>query len=79
MVPLQEQSDPTGVIPLQGCKVGVLPCAADSVVQNVFIITLPEGLAGVGIIKRTNYALAADVYEEMHAWIGESLNMLVKL
>ena len=71
VVPLQEQSEPTGVIPLQGCKVGVFPCGADAAVQNVFIITLPEGLAGVGIIKRTNYALAASFNEEMHSWIGD--------
>ena len=71
VVPLQEQSEPTGVIPLQGCKVGVFPCGADAAVQNVFVITLPEGLAGVGIIKRTNYALAASFYEEMHSWIGD--------
>lgn len=64
-----EQSEPTGVIPLQGCKVGIAPCGSDTSVQHVFIITLPEDLAGLGIIKRTNYVLAARDYEDMHSWI----------
>ncbi|MCO5578625.1 hypothetical protein L7F22_032469 [Adiantum nelumboides] len=64
-----EQSDPTGVIPLQGCKVGIAYVQPNSSVQNIFVITLPEELAGLGILKRTNYVLAAQDFEDMQSWI----------
>lgn len=55
---------------MQGCKVGIAPAGRDSNVQHIFIVTLPEELAGLGILKRTNYVLAARDYEDMQSWIG---------
>ncbi|KAI5056479.1 hypothetical protein GOP47_0028297 [Adiantum capillus-veneris] len=64
-----EQSEPTGVIPLQGCKVGTASAGPNTSVQHIFVVTLPEELAGLGILKRTNYVLAAQDFEDMQSWI----------
>lgn len=65
-----EQSEPTGVIPLQGCRVGIAPPSSQVTIKHVFILTLPEQLVGLGIIKRTNYVLAAHDNDDLHSWIG---------
>lgn len=64
-----EQSAPMGVIPLQGCKVGITPAGLDPNAHCIFIVTLPEELARLGILKHTSYVLAAIDYEDMQPWI----------
>ncbi|KAH7443216.1 hypothetical protein KP509_02G026200 [Ceratopteris richardii] len=64
-----DQSEPTGLIPLRGCKIGNTSAVSDSSIEHIFIITLPEALASLGILKHTNYVLAAEDYEDMQSWI----------
>eukprot|EP00249_Psilotum_nudum_P008374 c21229_g1_i6 orf=277-963(+) len=66
-----EQSQPSGLIPLEGCKVGFAPYGSQTSLENVMIITLPEELINIGIVKRSNYVLAAQSYDECHSWIDE--------
>ncbi|EFJ19572.1 hypothetical protein SELMODRAFT_418943 [Selaginella moellendorffii] len=69
ILPTVEQSEPTGVIPLQGCKVEAIPAGVHGIKKYSFIINLPDKYILTKAVKRALYILSAHDEPDRQSWI----------
>jgi len=75
---VQNESEPTGVIPLKDCNVELMHFGTQEEGWHSFVIHIRPQLVDDGIMLHKKYILAAETSDECQAWVGRSQNASLK-